>query len=68
MASVMKALKPGGRVVFSSTRPRTRECPSSAAQDEGVADQARAAVFPLEWERVVSTLPWQHVVIFRKRG
>ena len=39
MASVMKALKPGGRVVFA-----------------------------LEWERTVSTLPWQHVVVFRKRG
>lgn len=27
-----------------------------------------AAVFPLEWERSVSTLPWQYVVVFRKRG
>ena len=27
-----------------------------------------AAVFGLDWERTVSTLPWQHVVLFRKRG
>jgi 16S rRNA (guanine527-N7)-methyltransferase len=26
-----------------------------------------AEVFALDWERTVSTLPWQHVVIFRKR-
>jgi len=24
-------------------------------------------IFPLEWEQTVSTLPWQHVVIFRKQ-
>jgi hypothetical protein len=27
-----------------------------------------AAVFALEWERTVSSLPWQHVVVFRKRN
>jgi len=26
-----------------------------------------AGIFPLDWERTVSTLPWQHVVVFRKR-
>jgi hypothetical protein len=26
-----------------------------------------AGIFSLEWERTVSTLPWQHVVVFRKR-
>jgi len=23
-------------------------------------------VHPLRWERTVATLPWQHVVVFRK--
>jgi hypothetical protein len=27
-----------------------------------------AAVHPLVWERTVSTLPWQHLVLFRKRN
>ena len=27
-----------------------------------------AAVFALDWERTVRTLPWQHVVVFRKRN
>ena len=27
-----------------------------------------AEVFALDWERTVNTLPWQHVVIFRKRN
>jgi hypothetical protein len=25
------------------------------------------AVHPLEWERTDGTLPWQHVIVFRRR-
>ena len=27
-----------------------------------------AGVFALDWKRTVAALPWQHVVVFRKRG
>ena len=27
-----------------------------------------ASVFVLDWDRTVGTLPWQHLVVFRKRG
>ncbi len=42
---------------------------SAAAQEERGAAQINreAAVFALDWERTVRTLPWQHVVVFRKR-
>ena len=27
-----------------------------------------AAVLPLVWERTAASLPWQHVIVFRKAG
>ena len=30
--------------------------------------KCEAAAFALDWERTASTLPWQHGVVFRKRG
>ena len=69
MASVLKALKPGGRVVFVEYKAEDRRVPIKPLHKMSEAQIKReAAVFPLEWERTVSTLPWQHVVVFRKRG
>ena len=69
MASVMKALKPGGRMVFVEYKAEDPRVPIKPLHKMSEAQIKReAAVFPLEWERTVSTLPWQHVVIFRKRG
>jgi len=69
MASLLKALKPGGRVVFVEYKAEDRGVPIKQLHKMSEAQIKReAAVFPLEWERTVSTLPWQHVVVFRKRG
>jgi len=69
MASVLKALKPGGRVVFVEYKAEDPGVPIKPLHKMSEAQIKReAAVFPLEWERTVSTLPWQHVVVFRKRG
>jgi ubiquinone/menaquinone biosynthesis C-methylase UbiE len=69
MASVLKALKPGGRVVFVEYRAEDPRVPIKSVHKMSEAQIKReAAVFPLEWERTVSTLPWQHVVVFRKGG
>jgi precorrin-6B methylase 2 len=69
MASVMKALKPGGRMVFVEYKAEDARVPIKPLHKMSEAQIKReAAVFALEWERTVSTLPWQHVVIFRKRG
>jgi len=69
MASVLTALKPGGRVVFVEYKAEDRGVPIKPLHKMSEAQIKReAAVFPLEWERTVSTLPWQHVVVFRKRG
>jgi precorrin-6B methylase 2 len=68
MASVLKALKPGGRVVFVEYKAEDPRVPIKPLHKMSEAQIKReASVFPLDWERTVSTLPWQHVVVFRKR-
>ena len=69
MTSLMKALKPGGRLVFVEYKAEDASVPIKPLHKMSEAQIKReAAVFPLDWERTVSTLPWQHVVVFRKRG
>ena len=69
LASLMKALKPGGRLVFVEYKAEDAAVPIKPLHKMSEAQIKReAAVFPLDWERTVSTLPWQHVVVFRKRG
>jgi len=68
MASVLKALKPGGRVAFVEYKAEDPRVPIKPLHKMSEAQiKQEAAVFPLDWERTVSTLPWQHVVVFRKR-
>ena len=68
MASIMKALKPGGRIVFVEYKAEDPAVPIKPLHKMSEAQIKReAAVFPLDWERTVSTLPWQHAVLFRKR-
>lgn len=68
LSSVMKALKPGGRLVFVEYRAEDPRVPIKALHKMSEAQIKReAAAFALDWERTVGTLPWQHVVVFRKR-
>ena len=69
MASVLKALKPGGRVFFVEYKAEDPLVPIKPLHKMSEAQIKReAAVFALDWERTVRTLPWQHVVVFRKRN
>lgn len=69
MTSVLKALKPGGRVVFVEYKAEDPKVPIKTLHKMSEAQiRKEAGVFALDWERTVSTLPWQHVVIFRKRN
>jgi precorrin-6B methylase 2 len=68
MASLLKALKPGGRLVFVEYKAEDPLVPIKQLHKMSeVQIKREAAVFALEWERTVRTLPWQHVVVFRKR-
>jgi precorrin-6B methylase 2 len=69
MASVLKALKPGGRLVFVEYKAENPLVPIKQLHKMSEAQIKReAAVFALDWERTVKSLPWQHVVVFRKRN
>ena len=68
MVSILQALKPRGRIVFVEYKAEDARVPIKPLHKMSEAQIKReAGVFPLDWERTVSTLPWQHVVIFRKR-
>ena len=68
MASILQALKPRGRLVFVEYKAEDVRVPIKPLHKMSEAQIKReASIFPLDWERTVSTLPWQHVVVFRKR-
>jgi precorrin-6B methylase 2 len=68
MSSIMLSLKPRGRLVFVEYKAEDIRVPIKPLHKMSEAQIKReAGVFPLDWERTVSTLPWQHVVVFRKR-
>jgi precorrin-6B methylase 2 len=69
MRSIMSALKPGGRIVFVEYKAEDLGVPIKPLHKMSEAQIKReASVFALEWERTMSSLPWQHVVVFRKRN
>jgi precorrin-6B methylase 2 len=67
MNSIVRALKPGGQVVFVEYRAEDPQVPIKALHKMSEAQIKReAAVHALLWERTAGTLPWQHLVVFRK--
>ena len=67
LASLVRALKPGGRVVFVEYRAEDPRVPIKAVHKMSEAQVRReAGASGLVWERTASGLPWQHAVIFRK--
>jgi len=68
LAAIVKALKPGGRVVFVEFRGDDPSVPIKALHTmTEVQVRKEAAAHALEWVKTVSDLPWQHVVVFRKK-
>ena len=68
MVSILQALKPRGRLVFVEYKAEDIRVPIKPLHKMSEAQIKReAGIFPLDWERTVNTLPWQHVVVFRKR-
>jgi SAM-dependent methyltransferase len=68
MESVVSALKPGGRVVVVEYRAEDPKVPIKPLHKMSEAQvKKEAAAHALVYERTANTLPWQHVVVFRKR-
>jgi FkbM family methyltransferase len=67
LESIVRALKPGGRVAFVEFKAGDRNVPIRRLHTMSEAQvRKEAGVFALRWVKTVSTLPWQHVVIFAK--
>ena len=69
LASIIRALKRDGRVVFVEYRAEDPRVPIKALHKMSEAQVRREAeVHALVWERTESGLPWQHMVVLRKRA
>lgn len=67
-ASIVRALRPGGRLVLVEYRAEDPRVPIKELHKMSEAQVRRElASDTLVWERTAHTLPWQHVVIFRKK-
>jgi ubiquinone/menaquinone biosynthesis C-methylase UbiE len=68
LAAITRALKPGGRLVFVEFKANDPNVPIKPLHTMTEAQvRKEAAVHPLEWQSTVSNLPWQNVIVFRKR-
>ena len=66
--SLVRALKPGGRIAYVEYRMEDPRVPIKTLHKMSQAQiRKEAAAHALVWERTADTLPWQHVVIFRKK-
>jgi SAM-dependent methyltransferase len=68
MESVVRALKPGGRVAYVEYRAEDAKVPIKPLHKMSESQvKKEAAAHALVFERTADTLPWQHVVVFKKR-
>ncbi len=68
MAALIKSLKPGGRIAFVEFRLEDPEVPIKRLHKMSEAQvKKEMAVHPLEWVETVKTLPWQHLIVFKKK-
>lgn len=67
LTALCRALKPGGRLAFVEYRAEDPAVPIKPLHKMSETQLLReAARHPLEWVTTVRSLPWQHLVIFRK--
>ncbi len=69
LRSISRALKAGGQLVFVEYRAEDPAVPIKPLHKMSEAQVRLEAgqLGTLKWDRTVETLPWQHVVVFRKQ-
>jgi len=68
LSSIVRSLKSGGRLAFVEYRGNDPDVPIKPLHTMTEAQVRReAALHPLEWLKTESNLPWQHVIVFRKK-
>jgi SAM-dependent methyltransferase len=69
MTGLVRALKPGGRIAFVEFRGEDPKVPIKELHKMTEAQvKKEMAVHALEWIRTFGDLPWQHVIVFRKKS
>jgi ubiquinone/menaquinone biosynthesis C-methylase UbiE len=67
LAAIVRALKPGARLVFVEFRAGDASVPIKPLHTMTEAQvRKEAAVHALEWVKTVRDLPWQNAIVFRK--
>ncbi len=65
--AIVRALKPGGRLVLVEYRAEDDDVPIKPIHKMSETQiQREVSSHGLAWERTGASLPWQHVVVFRK--
>ena len=68
LAAIVRALKPGGRLVFVEFRGGDASVPIKPLHTMTEAQvRKEAAPHALEWVKTVGGLPWQHAIVFRRK-
>lgn len=68
LSGIVRALKPGGRVAFVEYRGNDPAVPIKVLHTMTEAQvRKEASAEPLDWVKTVRDLPWQQVIVFRKR-
>jgi SAM-dependent methyltransferase len=67
--AICKSLKPGGRVVFVEFRAEDPKVPIKEVHKMSEAQvRKEMSAQPLEWVETIATLPWQHIIVFKKKA
>jgi SAM-dependent methyltransferase len=68
LEAICQALKPGGRVAFVEFRAEVPKVPIKEVHKMSVVQvRKEMSAQPLEWVETIETLPWQHVIVFKKK-
>jgi SAM-dependent methyltransferase len=69
METLCRSVKPGGRVVFVEYRGEDPAVPIKPRHKMTEMQVKREmSGLPLDWVQTIGVLPWQHIIIFRKRS
>jgi precorrin-6B methylase 2 len=65
--SMIRALKPGGRIVFVEYRKEDPNVPIKELHKMSVAQvKKEMAIHPVQWVKTINVLPRQHILLFEK--
>ena len=66
-SSMIKSLKPGGRLVFVEYRLEDPKVPIKLVHKMSVAQvKKEMSIWPIKFVESIETLPWQHIIVFKK--